>query len=305
MNEIRLDGRVAVVTGAGRGLGRAHALLLGARGAQVIVNDRGGALDGADAGATPADQVVEEIRAAGGTAIADATDISTPDGAASVVERAVDAWGRVDVLVNNAGILRDRTFAKMTVDDIESVLRVHLGGTIWMTKAAWPVFVERGFGRVVNTTSAAGVFGNFGQVNYAGAKAGIIGVTKTLALEGARHGIMVNAIEPAARTRMTEDLLGDLADSLDPALVAPLALWLSSAECETTGEVYNVGGGRVARVLVAETPGLFCRDLTPEEIRARWEDINDADAVEVMTNFQQEMALLGSMLSERIERATH
>ena len=116
---------------------------------------------------------------------------------------------------------------------------------------------------------------------------------------------MVNAIEPAARTRMTEDLLGDLADSLDPALVAPLALWLSSAECETTGEVYNVGGGRVARVLVAETPGLFCRDLTPEEIRARWEDINDADAVEVMTNFQQEMALLGSMLSERIERATH
>lgn len=300
MSEIRLDGRVAVVTGAGRGLGREHALLLGARGAQVVVNDLGGALDGEGGGATPAEQVVEEIQAAGGTAIADATDISTPEGAESIVALATETWGRLDVVVNNAGILRDKSFAKMTAAEVDPVLRVHLGGTIWMSKAAWPVLVEQGYGRIVNTTSAAGIFGNFGQVNYAAAKAGIIGVTKTLAIEGARHGIRVNAIEPGARTRMTEDLLGDLADSLDPSLVAPLVLWLSSEECEDSGEVYNVGGGRVARVVVAETPGYFSRSLSPEELREHWSEINDPDRAEVMTSFQQEMEVLLAMLSDRV-----
>ncbi len=301
MSEIRLDGRVAVVTGAGRGLGREHALLLGARGAQVVVNDLGGALDGEGGGATPAEQVVEEIRAAGGTAIADATDISTPEGAETIVRLATETWGRLDVVVNNAGILRDKSFAKMTPAEVDPVLRVHLGGTIWMSKAAWPVLVDQGYGRIVNTTSAAGIFGNFGQVNYAAAKAGIIGVTKTLAIEGARHGIRVNAIEPGARTRMTEDLLGDLADSLDPSLVAPLVLWLSSEECEDSGEVYNVGGGRVARVVVAETPGHFSRSLSPEEVRAHWSEINDPDRAEVMTSFQQEMGVLLAMLSDRVD----
>ena len=301
MSEIRLDGRVAVVTGAGRGLGREHALLLGARGAQVVVNDLGGALDGEGGGATPAEQVVEEIRAAGGTAIADATDISTPEGAETIVRLATETWGRLDVVVNNAGILRDKSFAKMTPAEVDPVLRVHLGGTIWMSKAAWPVLVDQGYGRIVNTTSAAGIFGNFGQVNYAAAKAGIIGVTKTLAIEGARHGIRVNAIEPGARTRMTEDLLGDLADSLDPSLVAPLVLWLSSEECEDSGEVYNVGGGRVARVVVAETPGHFSRSLSPEEVREHWSEINDPDRAEVMTSFQQEMGVLLAMLSDRVD----
>ena len=301
MSEIRLDGRVAVVTGAGRGLGREHALLLGARGAQVVVNDLGGALDGEGGGATPAEQVVEEIRAAGGTAIADATDISTPEGAETIVRLATETWGRLDVVVNNAGILRDKSFAKMTPAEVDPVLRVHLGGTIWMSKAAWPVLVDQGYGRIVNTTSAAGIFGNFGQVNYAAAKAGIIGVTKTLAIEGARHGIRGNAIEPGSRTRMTEDLLGDLADSLDPSLVAPLVLWLSSEECEDSGEVYNVGGGRVARVVVAETPGHFSRSLSPEEVRAHWSEINDPDRAEVMTSFQQEMGVLLAMLSDRVD----
>ena len=301
MSEIRLDGRVAVVTGAGRGLGREHALLLGARGAQVVVNALGGALDGEGGGAPPAEQVVEEIRAAGGTAIADATDISTPEGAETIVRLATATWGRLDVVVNNAGILRDKSFAKMTPAEVDPVLRVHLGGTIWMSKAAWPVLVDQGYGRIVNTTSAAGIFGNFGQVNYAAAKAGIIGVTKTLAIEGARHGIRVNAIEPGARTRMTEDLLGDLADSLDPSLVAPLVLWLSSEECEDSGEVYNVGGGRVARVVVAETPGHFSRSLSPEEVREHWSEINDPDRAEVMTSFQQEMGVLLAMLSDRVD----
>ncbi|MEI5674710.1 MULTISPECIES: SDR family NAD(P)-dependent oxidoreductase [unclassified Nocardioides] len=298
MSEIRLDGRVAVVTGAGRGLGREHALLLGARGAQVIVNDVGGSLDGEGGEATPAEQVVEEIRAAGGTAIADATDVSTLEGATAIVELATGTFGRLDVLVNNAGILRDRSMAKLTPEEVEPVLRVHLGGTIWMTKAAWPVFLEQGYGRVVNTTSAAGIFGNFGQTNYAAAKAGIVGVTKTLAIEGARSGIQVNAIEPGARTRMTEDLLGDLADSVDPALVSPLVLWLSSQECGASGEVYNVGGGRVARVLVAQTPGFFSRTLTPEDLRDHWDDINDVDQAQVMLTFQEEMAVLVALLSD-------
>jgi NAD(P)-dependent dehydrogenase (short-subunit alcohol dehydrogenase family) len=300
MSEIRLDGRVAVVTGAGRGLGREHALLLGARGAAVVVNDVGGALDGEGGGATPAEEVVEQIRAAGGTAVADATDISTVEGAAAAVRVATETYGRLDVLVNNAGILRDRSFAKITAEEVDPVVRVHLGGTIWMTRAAWPTFVEQGFGRVVNTTSAAGLFGNFGQTAYAAAKAGIVGVTKTLAIEGARHGITVNAIEPGARTRMTEALLGDLADSLDPALVAPLVLWLASAECEANGEVYNVGGGRVARVLVAQTPGWFSREPTPEDLRDHWDEVNDTATAGVMTSFQEEMALLVAMLGDQV-----
>jgi NAD(P)-dependent dehydrogenase (short-subunit alcohol dehydrogenase family) len=254
VSDISLEGRVAVVTGAGRGLGREHALLLGARGAQVIVNDVGGALDGESAGDSPAEQVVAEIQSAGGTAIADATDVSSIEGASQIVDLATTTFGRLDVLVNNAGILRDKSFSKMTAAEVDPVMKVHVGGTIWMTKAAWPVFIEQGYGRVVNTTSAAGIFGNFGQANYAAAKAAIVGVTKTLAIEGARHGIQVNAIEPGARTRMTEDLLGDLADSLDPALVAPLVLWLASRECASTGEVYNVGGPD-ARLLLKEPVG--------------------------------------------------
>ncbi|MEO3862340.1 SDR family NAD(P)-dependent oxidoreductase [Acrocarpospora sp. B8E8] len=297
MNEIRLDGQVAVVTGAGRGLGRAHALLLAARGAAVVVNDVGAALDGVGAELTPAGQVVKEITEAGGSAVADATDISTPEGAQRVVDLAVETFGQLDILVNNAGILRDRTMAKLTRDEVDPVLAVHLGGTVWMTKAAWPVFTERRYGRIVNTTSAAGLFGNFGQTAYAAAKAAIVGVTRTLALEGARHGIAVNAIEPGARTRMTEDLLGELADRLDPGLVSPLVVWLADPACDVTGEVYNVGGGRVARVVVAQTPGYFSRSVSPEEIRDNWHQINDLTEATVVETFQQELDLLVRQLS--------
>ncbi|XTZ14560.1 SDR family NAD(P)-dependent oxidoreductase [Micromonospora echinospora] len=293
MSEIRLDGRVAIVTGAGRGLGREHALLLAGRGAQVVVNDVGGA----DAsGASPAQQVVDEIRAAGGAAVVDDTEVGTAEGADRIVDLATSTYGRLDILVNNAGILRDRSFAKMSAQEYEAVMRVHVGGTFWMSRAAWPVMTGQGYGRIVNTTSAAGLFGNFGQVNYAAAKAAIIGITRTLAIEGARNGIRVNAIEPGARTRMTENLLGDLADSLDPALVAPLVLWLGAQECEATGEVYNVGGGRVARVVVAQTRGLFARDLTGERVRDAWTEINDESTATVVTDFRQEMAILTDLL---------
>ena len=292
MSEIRLDDRVAIVTGAGRGLGRAHALLLAARGAHVVVNDVGGDGDGS----SPAEQVVAEIRGAGGPAVVDGTDISTPEGASAVVDLATSTYGRLDIVINNAGILRDRSFAKMSREEVDQVLAVHVGGTIWMSKAAWPVMVEQSYGRIVNTTSAAGLFGNFGQTNYSAAKAGIVGITKTLALEGARAGIQVNAIEPGARTRMTENLLGDLADSLDPSLVAPLVLWLSAEECPATGEVYNVGGGRVARVLVAQTPGHFDRDLTAEGVRDAWDEINDPSTATVISDFRQELELLTDLL---------
>ncbi|WP_439590964.1 SDR family NAD(P)-dependent oxidoreductase [Microbacterium sp.] len=296
MTEIDLQGRVAIVTGAGRGLGREHALALASRGATVVVNDRGGALDGSEDGVPPADEVVAEIRAAGGTAIADANDVSTLDGATRIVELATSTYGRLDILVNNAGILRDKSFAKMTEDEWAPVLAVHLGGTMSMSKAAWPVMIAQGYGRIVNTTSAAGLFGNFGQANYGAAKAGIWGITKTLAIEGAKHGIHVNAIEPGARTRMTENLLGEFADRLDPRLVSPVVAWLSAEACETTGEVYNVGGGRVARVVIAQTPGFFSSALTPEEVRDNWDALNAVDGAEVMVSFTQEFEVLADML---------
>ncbi|KAA9108221.1 SDR family NAD(P)-dependent oxidoreductase [Microbacterium rhizomatis] len=287
MTEIDLNGRVAIVTGAARGLGREHALALASRGATVVVNDR----DAADA-------VVEEIRAAGGVATADANDISTLEGATRIVELATSTYGRLDILVNNAGILRDRSFSKLSEEEWTSVLAVHLGGTIWMSKAAWPVMVEQGYGRIVNTTSAAGIFGNFGQVNYGAAKAAIWGATKTLAIEGARHGINVNAIEPGARTRMTENLLGEYADRLDPSLVSPVVVWLSAEACTTTGEVFNVGGGRVARVVIAQTPGYFSRDLSPEGVRDHWDELNSPDEVQVMVSFQQEFEVLAALLTD-------
>lgn len=296
MTEIDLHGRVAIVTGAGRGLGREHALALASRGATVVVNDRGGALDGSEDGVPPADEVVAEIRAAGGTAIADANDVSTLDGATRIVELATSTYGRLDILVNNAGILRDKSFAKMTGDEWAPVLAVHLGGTMSMSKAAWPVMIAQGYGRIVNTTSAAGLFGNFGQANYGAAKAGIWGITKTLAIEGAKHGIHVNAIEPGARTRMTENLLGEFADRLDPRLVSPVVAWLSAEACETTGEVYNVGGGRVARVVIAQTPGFFSSALTPEDVRDNWDALNAVDGAEVMVSFTQEFEVLADML---------
>jgi NAD(P)-dependent dehydrogenase (short-subunit alcohol dehydrogenase family) len=296
VDELRFDGRVAVVTGAGGGLGREHALLLGRRGACVVVNDRGGAVDGTGSSAGPAEQVVAEITAAGGAAVADTNDVATPDGGAAVFGTAVDTFGRIDVVVNNAGILRDKTFAKMTVEEWDPVVAVHLRGALCVTRAAWAHFREQGYGRVVNTSSNAGLFGNFGQASYAAAKMGLVGFTKVLAQEGLKYGIHANAIAPVARTRMTEGILGRLAEHLDPALVSPAVAFLAHEDCGVTGEVLSCGGGRVARVFVAESPGYFQADLTPEVIFERWDVIRAEDGYSTPGSAMEEIALLRAFL---------
>jgi NAD(P)-dependent dehydrogenase (short-subunit alcohol dehydrogenase family) len=271
VSEIDLGGRVVIVTGAGGGLGRAHALSLAAAGAKVVINDLG---DGADDGPS-AKAVVEEVAAAGGEAVASVSSVADPDGAAATVRTALDTYGRVDGLVNNAGILRDRSFAKMTEDEFRAVLEVHVLGAYHVTKAAWPHLKEQGFGRIVNTTSPAGLFGNFGQANYATAKAGLVGLTRTLALEGRKAGINVNVVAPLAASRMTETILPpEVLAKLDPALVAPLVTYLCSPTCTHTGGVFTAGGGFVARVAVLQGDGVRFGDaISPAAIADRFDEI--------------------------------
>ncbi|WP_101787791.1 SDR family oxidoreductase [Nonomuraea indica] len=268
---LRFDDRVAIITGAGHGLGRAHALLLAERGAKVVVNDLGGALDGTGASAGPAAEVVELITKNGGQAIANADNVATPEGAGAIVQAALDAFGRVDIVVNNAGILRDRSFGKMTVEEFDAVLAVHVRGSYLVSRAAYPHMKEAGYGRIVNTSSPAGLFGNFGQANYSTAKMGLVGLTKTLGIEGARNGIKANAIAPVAWTRMTESLLpAEFEARFTPERVSALVAYLVHESCEASGEVFSVGGGRVARVFVAEGPGWRSDEPTPEDISDNW-----------------------------------
>ena len=292
MGDLGFDGRVAIVTGAGNGLGRAHALLLAARGAQVVVNDLGGAVDGAGASSGPAAAVAREIEEAGGVALANTDTVATPDGGRALVDAAVGAFGRVDIVVNNAGILRDRSFHNLTPDELDPVLDVHLRGSFFVTVPAWRVMRERGYGRVVFTSSASGILGNFGQANYGAAKMGVVGMTRVLAIEGARHGIRVNAIAPMARTRMTDGLLGDMHDRLDPELVSPVAAWLAHERCSVTGEVFTVGGGRVGRMFVGVTPGYFKPDLTIEDVDAHLDEIRDEAGYVVPADSLGELPLL-------------
>ena len=273
MAEIGFEGKVAIVTGAGGGLGREHALLLASRGAQLVVNDLGGAVDGTGASAGPAQTVAEEITAAGGVAVADTNSVASREGGEAMVKTALEAFGRIDIVINNAGILRDKSFANMTDELWDSVLDVHLRGAMCVTRAAWPHLREQAYGRVVCTSSAAGIFGNFGQANYGSAKMGLVGFTRVLAQEGAKYNIRANAIAPVANTRMTENLLGPLVTKLDPALVSPVVAWLVSEECPVSGEVFCVGGGRVARIFIAEGPGFFKKDLNLEDVRDNWDDI--------------------------------
>jgi NAD(P)-dependent dehydrogenase (short-subunit alcohol dehydrogenase family) len=248
------DQRVALVTGGARGLGRSHALALSARGDAVVVVDTGAGLDGTGGDPSAAEAVAAEIRAAGGTAIAAGTDVATHEGAAAAVDRALTEFGRLDALVANAGILRDRTFAKMPLADFDAVVRVHLSAAAYCAKAAWPSLVASGTGRVVFTSSASGLYGQFGQANYAAAKMGLVGLVNVLAQEGVRAGLRVNAIAPVAATRMTEPLLPPAAlRGLAPELVSPLVAHLASADCRQSGLVLEVGGGRVARVQVVES----------------------------------------------------
>lgn len=273
MNQIRLDDRVAIVTGAARGLGRAHAIGLAARGAAVVVNDLDVGLDGEPGDGSAAAAVVDEIVAAGGTAIANGDTVATPDGGAAVVEQAIEEFGRLDIVVQNAGFLRDASFAKLEPSDITSVLNVHLEGAFWTIRPAWEHFKEQRFGRIVTTSSIAGLLGNFGQANYSAAKMGLVGLTRTLAIEGARYGITANTIAPAARTRMTEEILGDRKDLLDPDLVTPLLVWLASDDCSASGEIFSVGAGRVARIAIMESLGYHHSALDPELLRDHWDEV--------------------------------
>jgi NAD(P)-dependent dehydrogenase (short-subunit alcohol dehydrogenase family) len=280
MSDVRFDGRVAIVTGGGGGLGRSHALLLAARGAKVVVNDLGGTIDGRGSDEAAAQQVVQQIERAGGQAVASFDGVDTAEGAANIVQAAIDAFGRIDVVINNAGILRDVSFHKMSLDDWEAVLRVHLAGTMYVSRAAWPHLREARYGRIVNTTSAAGLYGNFGQANYAAAKMGIVGLTKTLAQEGAKYDIRANVIAPVAKSRMTETILdATTLAKLEPELVSPLVAYLASEGCAESGQVYAVGGGYVSRVAVVEGEGTFfaSTEISPEQIASSWSQINDLE----------------------------
>lgn len=292
MSDIGFDGQVAVVTGAGHGLGREHALQLAARGARVVVNDLGGAVDGSGSDAGPAQTVADEINDAGGEAVADTNSVASQAGGEAVIGTAVEAFGRVDIVVNNAGILRDKAFHNLTPELLDSVIQVHLYGAFWVTLPAWKLMREQNYGRVVNTTSAAGLFGNFGQTNYGAAKMGLVGFTRALAQEGAKRNILANVIAPGARTRMTEDLLGPLADKLDPEAVTPAVVFLASDQCEVTGEILSVAGGRVTRVIVAEPLGYYSDSLTPEQVRDNWATIASTDDLVIPKTAMEEMGQL-------------
>jgi NAD(P)-dependent dehydrogenase (short-subunit alcohol dehydrogenase family) len=279
---IRFDGRVAIVTGAGNGLGRAHALGLASRGAKVVVNDFGGARDGTGGSLTPAEAVVEEIHKAGGTAMADGADVSKFAQVTAMVERATREWGSVDLLCANAGILRDKSFGKMDVADFAKVLDVHLVGTFYCCKAVWDGMRERNYGRIVLTTSSSGLFGNFGQANYSAAKLGLVGLINTLAQEGAKYNIKANAVAPIAATRMTEDILPkEVLEKLTPEYVAPVVAYLCTEEVPETASIFIVGGGKVQRAALFQTDGItFSGVPSVDDIAGKWGEITDLSAAQ-------------------------
>lgn len=276
---IRYDNRVAVVTGAGAGLGRSHALFLASRGARVVVNDLGGAVDGSGSSATPAQQVVAEIKAAGGEAVANADSVASPAGAARIVQAALDNWGRIDILINNAGNLRDKTIAKMTPEDFDAVVAVHLAGAAYCSIAAWPHMKDANYGRIVMTTSAAGLFGNFGQSNYAAAKLGVVGLMNALKHEGRKYNIYINTVAPMALTRMTQDIMSEQIKPLvKPEFVTPIVAWFCAEENDVSGDVVEAGAGYYAKVQIVEAAGAVLGGgqlPTPEQIRDNYARIAD------------------------------
>jgi NAD(P)-dependent dehydrogenase (short-subunit alcohol dehydrogenase family) len=276
---IRFDDRVAIVTGAGAGLGRSHAMLLASRGARVVVNDPGGAVDGRGGEHAVADKVVAEIKAAGGQAVANYNSVADMASAQGIIDTAMNTWGRCDILVNNAGILRDKAFNNMTMEDFEFTVQVHFYGTVYCTKAAWPIMRKQSYGRIVVTTSGSGTVGNFGQSNYGAAKMAVNGLINVLRLEGAKYNILCNAISPSARTRMTEDLIPPhIAKFMRPELVSPAVAWLCSEECNANGEIIAATAGNYARVQYFQSEGVqFDPDepVTIEMVAEKIEQIRD------------------------------
>ena len=274
MADVSFENRVVIVTGAGTGLGKAYALDLGKRGAKVVVNDLGGAVDGSGAGNTPADEVVNEIIANGGEAVANYDSVATEEGGESIVQTAIDSFGTVDAVINNAGILRDKSFANMTEEEFSLIIQVHLKGTYFVTHPAFKVMKENNYGRIVNVASPSGIFGNFGQSNYGAAKMGIVGLTNVLAIEGAKYNIKVNVIAPTAYTRMTEALLPeDVGKLFSAELVTPMVTYLASEACEPTHEIFGVAAGRFARIGIITHEGYVNTEATAEDIASNIEEI--------------------------------
>ena len=310
-DELRFDERVAVITGAGGGLGREYALLLALRGARVVVNDTGGSVTGDGSNVEAAQAVAEEIRGRGGEAVADTHSVTSPEGAQSIIDTALDAWGRVDIVINNAGIVGDAPFEDMTADRLEPLVDVHLKGAFYVTRPAWNVMREQGYGRILNTCSAAGLLGAERMSNYGAAKTGLIGLTRVLAAEGAEHDIKVNAIAPIAYTRMLthslegageqndtaaqavlDDLVGQYLRKLDPARVAPVAAFLTHRDCPVSGEIYTVGAGHVARFFIGRTRGFYKPGLSVEDVRDHLDEIRDEAGYTVPGGTADEMTEL-------------
>jgi NAD(P)-dependent dehydrogenase (short-subunit alcohol dehydrogenase family) len=291
---MRFDDQVAVITGAGGGLGKQHAVLLASRGARVLVNDTGGSVTGSGSNTDAAADVVEEIRRHDGEAIADSNSVTSSAGGQAIIDAALRSWGRVDIVINNAGIVRDAPFEDITADRLEPLLDVHLKGAFYVTRPAWKVMREQHYGRILNTCSAAGLLGAERMSNYGAAKTGLIGLTRVLAAEGADHNINVNAIAPIAYTRMLahsvdgagqqddtsaqavlDDLVGQYLQKLDPALVAPVAAFLTHPDCPVSGEIYTVGAGHVARFFIGRTKGFYSPALSIEQVRDHLDEIRD------------------------------
>ena len=303
MSDIRFDDRVAIITGAGGGLGKTYALELGRRGAKVVVNDLGGSADGTGAGSSMADETVKEINEAGGTAVANYDSVATPEGGEAIVKTALDNFGRCDIVINNAGILRDKSFTKLEPENLEIVIDVHLKGAFFVSQPAFRAMKENNYGRFVFTASGAGIFGNFGQTNYGAAKMGLVGLSNVLAVEGAKNNIKCNTIAPIARTRLTEQLLGPMAEQLAPHHVTPLVVYLVSEACELTHEIFDVGGGRYARIFLGMGKGWTApkgRDASAEDIAANLDAVRSTDDFVIPDSIAGEMQAAMEALKTRV-----
>lgn len=292
MADVRFDGRVAIVTGAGGGLGRAHALLLASRGAKVVVNDLGGSRDGSGGGGhNMADQVVDEIKKAGGEAVANYNGVDTYEGGEAIVKTALDTWGKIDIVIANAGILRDRAFHNITEEDWDKIFAVHVKGSFNVIQPAFRVMRQNNYGRIIVTTSNAGLYGNFGQANYSSAKTALLGFASTLELEGAKYNIKANVIAPVAASRLTEDVMPPpVLEKLQPDLVSPVVAYLVSEECQESGNIFTAGGGYVGRAVIVESKGAFFPHPTIEDVRDNIAKIKDMSGAEEFTNAFDEVS---------------
>ncbi|MBV1876539.1 MAG: SDR family NAD(P)-dependent oxidoreductase [Pseudomonadales bacterium] len=276
---ISYDDRVAVVTGAGSGLGRSHAKVLASKGVKVVVNDLGGNVAGEGGSSRAADDVVEEIIQAGGEAVANYDSVASQEGGQNIIQTAVDNFGSVDILINNAGNVRDKSFAKMDLDNFTALMDVHLMGAVYCTKAAWPLMLEKQFGRVVMTSSSAGLFGSHGHTNYASAKLSLVGFMHALIQEGSRKNVLVNSIAPMALTRMTEEVMSPkLAPMMQPEFVSAMVAFLCADECDLSGQIVECGMGYFSKVQIVEGAGVFLGNgdvPSPEDVQANWDAISD------------------------------